>query len=444
MVICLNSSPPTAVVIGGGPAGLMAAEQIARAGFAVSIYDAMPSVGRKFLLAGVGGMNITHAENTARLLTRYAEAQTALTPFIEAFDGQVLREWVHELGIKTFVGSSQRVFPEQMKAAPLLRAWLHRLRLLGVRFYPRYRWHGWTAEGALHFVAGSTTGTATLNVMVQADVCVLALGGGSWSRLGSDGAWVPLLRTHGVNVADLEPANAGFETRWSDMFAERFGGTPLTTVGLSTTDGDGQVHRLRGEATISRYGLEGTTVYALSGVLRDTLKQQGHAQLSLDLLPDRTLENITDMLRKPRGRMSQSNFLRKQLKLTPVKIALLHEIAGGSIEKDPPRLAQTIKDLSITLTAIRPLDEAISSAGGVCFSAVNENLMLHHRPGVFCAGEMLNWDAPTGGYLLTACFATGRAAGLGAVKWLARLTPGTDDQGAGLANVDLANNREAI
>jgi uncharacterized flavoprotein (TIGR03862 family) len=402
----------------------MAAEQIGRAGFAVSIYDAMPSVGRKFLLAGVGGMNITHAEDTARLLTRYAAAQPALTPFIEAFDGQALRAWVHELGIKTFVGSSQRVFPEQMKAAPLLRAWLHRLRLLGVRFYPRYRWQGWTAEGALHFVASSATGTATLDVMVQADVCVLALGGGSWPRLGSDGSWIPVLRERGVTVADLEPANCGFETIWSDHFAERFAGTPLTTVGLSVTDTYGKVHRVRGEATVSRYGLEGTAIYALSSVLRNIVKQQSHAQLQLDLLPDRSIQNIADLLSKPRGRMSFSNFLRKQLKLTPVKIALLKERDGKSSEKDSLHLAQALKCLPVTLTATRPLEEAISSAGGICFSELDENLMVRNRPGVFCAGEMLNWDAPTGGYLLTACFATGRAAGLGAARWLAHFTPG--------------------
>lgn len=396
----------------------MAAEIISAAGYAVAVYDAMPSVGRKFLLAGVGGMNITHAENQQKFLARYAQAQSALTPIIQAFDAGALRDWAGGLGIETFVGSSHRVFPKEMKAAPLLRSWLHRLREQGVVFYPRHRWLGWTDTGALRFSASESAAGTPQEKIISASACVLALGGGSWARLGSDGAWVPLLRARQIAVADLQPSNCGFEFPSSEFFSTRFAGEPLNTIALSTTDIHGRIHHQRGECTISRYGIEGSAVYALSAPLREQINHLGHAQLNLDLLPDRSVENILGQLQLPRGGDTLSNFLRKRLKLTPVKIGLLKEFLPREIWQNAQRLAQTIKSLPLALTGVRPLDEAISSAGGICFSALDEHLMLRDLPGVFCAGEMLNWEAPTGGYLLTACLATGRAAGAGVLAWL--------------------------
>lgn len=398
----------------------MAADVISQAGIAVNIYDAMPSVGRKFLLAGVGGMNITHAEPAAQFLTRYAAAETALTPFIRQFDAQALRAWVHDLGIETFVGSSQRVFPRDMKAAPLLRAWLHRLRAQGVNFYPRHRWLGWTPAGALRFAATHRATHMAEEKIVTAQATVLTLGGGSWARLGSDGAWVPLLRAQGVEVAELQPSNCGFEVNWSEFFASRFAGQPLTTVAFASTDIHGSRHHLRGEATLTRYGIEGSAIYALSAVLRESIKHTGSAQLELDLLPDHSYAQVLAALNKPRHKDSFSNFLRKQLKLTPPKIALINECVTAAGTRATQELAAIIKALPLVLTAARPLDEAISSAGGICFNTLDEQLMLRNLPGVFCAGEMLNWEAPTGGYLLTACFATGKAAGMGVRNWLSR------------------------
>jgi hypothetical protein len=426
-VICLKPQIPhnastnptvTVAIIGGGPAGLMAAEIISHAGFAVSVYDAMPSVGRKFLLAGVGGMNLTHAEAPHKFLARYTDAEQPLTPFIQAFDAQALRDWAQTLGIDTFVGSSQRVFPKDLKAAPLLRAWLHRLREQGVTFFPRHRWLGWTESGALRFTATGRTTDSSTEKAITPTACVLALGGASWARLGSDGAWVPLLRERGTRVSDLQPSNCGFETNWSDYFSERFAGEPLNTIGLTTTDVYAQTHSLRGECTISRYGIEGSAVYALSAIFREQINLQGHAQLSVDLLPNHSIEKIYSALQKRLSKESFSNFLRKQLKLTPVKIALLKELLPVETLQDIEKLATAIKALPLTLHATRSIDEAISSAGGVCFSALNQQLMLRDLPGVFCAGEMLDWEAPTGGYLLSACFATGKAAGEGVVNWL--------------------------
>lgn len=395
----------------------MAAEVISAAGFPVSVYDAMPSVGRKFLLAGIGGMNITHAENPSRFLSRYSDAQAFLTPFIQAFNAETLREWVHGLGIATFVGSSQRVFPQDMKAAPLLRAWLHRLRQQGVNFFPRHRWQGWNAEGALRF---STTDTAA-EILVTHRACLLALGGGSWPQLGSDGAWVKLLRDRHIDITELHPSNCGFETMWSAFFVERFAGAPLATVRLTTTGYNGQSHSVRGECVISRYGIEGSAVYTLAQPLRRQIQQSGTAQLWLDLLPDLDASRIATALQKPRGKVSINNFLRKQLTLTPIKIALLKELAPvalAQMTQDAEALAHAIKHLPLSLSRPRPLAEAISSAGGVSLTAVDEYLMLKKMPGTFCAGEMLDWEAPTGGYLLTACFATGRAAGHGICRWL--------------------------
>lgn len=415
-----------AVIIGGGPAGLMAAEVIASAGFSVALYDAMPSVGRKFLLAGVGGMNITHSEPHSKLLTRYAQATQALKTYLDDFTADDLREWIHGLGIETFVGSSGRVFPTDMKAAPLLRAWLHRLRELGVQIYPRHRWCGWAEDG---LAEDSLAEKVSLKLIeqrnnqifekkIRADAIVLALGGASWQRLGSDGAWVNLLREKNIPVETLLPSNCGFNVNWSEKFQQEFGGAPLQTVCLTAIHVDGSVHSVRGESMLAKTGIEGTSVYALSAMLRDKIIAQGSAELLIDLLPDLSHEKILTLLNKSRGKNSVSNFLRKQFHLPPAKLALLRELTPASIWQNDQQLAQALKKIVVPLTGIRPIDEAISTAGGVEFSALNPSLMLHQLPGVFCAGEMLNWEAPTGGYLLTACFATGRAAGLGVVDYL--------------------------
>lgn len=409
--------PPTKTVaiIGGGPAGLMAAEVIATAGHAVAVYDAMPSVGRKFLLAGVGGMNITHAEPAEDFRARYTASAQFLSA-LKQFDADALRNWVHGLGIETFVGTSGRVFPADMKAAPLLRAWLHRLRDLGVKFYPRHRWLGWTAQGELQFSAQENN--ALSEKTLHADAVLLALGGASWQRLGSNGAWVPLLRERGVAVNDLLPSNCGFEVNWSELIRSQHAGAPVHGVGLSCVDIHGQPRRILSEVVISAYGIEGTGIYALSRYLRDSLHHQGSAMLNIDLLPDLSHEKILQKLRKPREKNSLSNFLRKQLNLAPAKLALLRELTTQQTMQNPELLALAIKKLSLTLVATRPIDEAISSAGGVATKALDSSYMLKQIPGVFCAGEMLDWDAPTGGYLLTGCFASGRAAAYGLLSYL--------------------------
>lgn len=412
----LNSLPAQVAIIGGGPAGLMAAEVIASAGIKVALYDAMPSVGRKFLLAGVGGMNITHSEAHEKLLTRYSAAQSFLAPYLNQFSAKELCEWIHGLGIETFVGSSGRVFPTDMKAAPLLRAWLHRLRELGVQINPRHRWSGWTEDGALKITEQKNSESIEKNI--YADAVVFALGGASWQRLGSDGAWVNLLQAKDIQVAELLPSNCGFEANWSGQFQQEFSGAPLQTIRLSAIDANGKSHSIRGEAMIAKTGIEGTSVYALSSLLRDKIIAAGTAELAIDLLPDISEEKILVQLNKPRGKNSASNFLRKQLRLPSVKLALLRELTPVEIWKDNKSLARVLKQLIIPLNGFRPIDEAISSAGGILANELANNLMLKKIPGVFCAGEMLDWEAPTGGYLLTACFATGRAAGKGVVEYL--------------------------
>ena len=401
-------------IIGGGPAGLMAAEVLGQAGVNVDLYDAMPSVGRKFLLAGVGGMNITHAEDYAAFVSRYGERAGDLRPLLDAFSPDSLREWIHGLGIDTFVGSSGRVFPSDMKAAPLLRAWLKRLRESGVQLHTRQRWLGWDEHGALR-IAGPQGET-----QVEADATLLALGGGSWARLGSDGAWVPLLQNRGIAIAPLQPANCGFEVAgWSEHLREKFAGAPLKTVSLALP---GEAPR-KGEFVLTATGIEGSLVYALSAPIRNTINRDGAATVLLDLLPDRTLTQIASALARPRGSQSMAKHLHRQLKLDGVKAALLRELTDATTFQAPQALAAAIKALPIRLVRPRPLDEAISSAGGVPFEELDEDLMLRRLPGVFCAGEMLDWEAPTGGYLLTACFASGRAAADGMLRWLRANVP---------------------
>jgi uncharacterized flavoprotein (TIGR03862 family) len=391
----------------------MAAEMLLAGGAQVDLYDAMPSVGRKFLLAGKGGLNITHAETTDKFMARYGARRPQLEPLLQAFGAAQLRDWVHGLGVETFIGSSQRVFPKEMKAAPLLRAWLHRLRAAGLRIHVRHRWTGWTADGALRFTTPHGEAAA------HAPCTVLALGGGSWKRLGSDGAWVPLLEARGIPVAPLRPANCGFEVAWSAHVRERYAGHPVKAVVATCTDAAGIRHQRSGEFTLSDYGIEGSLVYALSASLRDTIAAQGHATLHLDLLPDHDAARVLTEVSHPRGSRSLSSHLQSRLGLKGVKAVLLREVLPAADMNNAAKLTATLKALPLTLTAPRPIDEAISSAGGVPFEALDERLMLQALPGVFCAGEMLDWESPTGGYLLTACFATGRAAGLGALQWLA-------------------------
>ncbi|MDG9930875.1 MULTISPECIES: TIGR03862 family flavoprotein [unclassified Pseudomonas] len=402
-------SAPHVAVIGGGPAGLMAAEVLAAGGARVELFDAMPSVGRKFLLAGVGGMNITHSEAKAPFLSRYRERENEIAALLAEFDAEALRAWIHGLDIDTFVGTSGRVFPTDMKAAPLLRAWLRRLREAGVAIHTRSRWLGWDEAGTLRIA------TAEGERLVAADACVLALGGGSWARLGSDGAWVPLLQARGVEVSPLRPANCGFEVGgWSEHLRDKFAGAPLKNVTLAL---DGEAPR-RGEFVLTEHGVEGSLVYALSAVIRQRIERDGRALVRLDLQPDRTLEKVEALLSKPRGSASMAKHLHRQLGLDGAKAALLRELSHTEDFTDMSRLARAIKTLPIELVRTRPLDEAISSAGGVTFAALDERLMLRALPGTFCAGEMLDWEAPTGGYLLTACFASGKAAALGALAWL--------------------------
>jgi uncharacterized flavoprotein (TIGR03862 family) len=424
----------TALVIGGGPAGLMAAEVLSAAGVQVQLFDAMPSVGRKFLLAGKGGLNLTHSEPPALFATRYGHRQADVAPWLAALDGAKLRDWAQALGIETFVGSSGRVFPTDMKSAPLLRAWLHRLREAGVSFHMRHRWTGWagSADGACCF--DSPKGA----VQHRADAVVLALGGASWSRLGSDGAWLPLLAARGVAVAPLQPANCGFDvgqpadigadasaglqdrppSGWSEHFASRFAGQPFKTVAISCTGEQGEHFHRQGEFVATATGIEGSLVYAASALLRDRISARGHATLTLDLLPDKSAEKVLADVAHPRGSRSLSSHLKSRLGLDGIKLAILHERLSKTQMNDPAVLAAAIKALPIHVVAVRPIDEAISTAGGVAFEALSPALMLQGLPGVFCAGEMVDWEAPTGGYLLTACMASGRVAGQGVLDYL--------------------------
>jgi uncharacterized flavoprotein (TIGR03862 family) len=399
-------------IVGGGPAGLMAAEVLSNAGVQVDVFDAMPSFGRKFLLAGIGGLNITHSEEYTKFCARYADRQPHLQTTLDLLPPEQLCEWVHGLGIETFVGTSGRIFPKEMKAAPLLRAWLHRLRSKGVRMHVRHRWQGWDAQGQLQF--------STPNGLVEYSptATILALGGASWPRLGSDGAWVPLLRGVGVDVAELESANCGFEVKWSDYLREKFAGAPLKSVALKFTNLQGLETERPGEMVIGQYGVEGSLIYAFSREIRQRLNAQGSATFTLDLLPGRSVDRVrTDVAGLARSSQSMSSYFKSKLGIAGVKLALLHEVLGKDDFKNSDKLVSTIKALPITVHATRPIDEAISTAGGVCFEGMDSNYMLTNKPGTFVAGEMLDWEAPTGGYLLTACFATGMAAGQGVLRW---------------------------
>jgi uncharacterized flavoprotein (TIGR03862 family) len=397
----------TAIVIGGGPAGLMAAEALARAGINVTVYDRMPSLARKFLLAGRGGLNLTHSEPLDRFMQAYGGAAENLRPLIEAFPPDALRAWSEDLGIPTFVGSSGRVFPQSFKASPLLRAWLRKLESLGASVQYRHRFDGFDAQGRALFTAGDGE-----QITVAADAIVLALGGASWPRLGSNGGWTQALAASGVIIAPLRPSNCGFEIDWSPQL-QRFAGAPLKNIALSFAG-----RTLRGEAMIAAYGLEGGAVYALSGPLRDAIAQDGSAMLQIDLRPDVSAETLATKLAAERGKTSVSNFLRKAAGLTPAAIALLRE--AGPFPTESAAIAERIKHLPLRLDRPRPIARAISSAGGIAFSEVDQGLMLKRMPGVFAAGEMLDWEAPTGGYLLQACFSTGFVAGEAAAKWIAR------------------------
>ncbi len=395
------------IIIGGGPAGLMAAEVLLKGGAQVALYEAMPSPGRKFLVAGKGGLNLTHSEPREDFLSRFGVRRPQIEPLLDAFGPNEIREWASELGVETYVGSSGRVFPKEMKAAPLLNAWLEKLRASGLQIYTRHKWLGWGKDNSLLFE------TPDGEKNVKADAVILALGGGSRPELGSDGGWIPLLKERNVKIAPLKPANCGFDVNWTPFFREKFQGKPLKTVAITFK---GQ--RKKGEFIITENGVEGSLIYAISAQLRDEIELDGSAIIELDLTPDWTQEEVTEKLSRPRGSHSTSKHLKRTVKIIGVKSGLLWEFVPKEDFSDPKRLASAIKSLPIPLLAPRPLEEAISSAGGVTFEALDEHLMLRDIPGVFCAGEMLDWEAPTGGYLLTASFASGYVSGLGALDWL--------------------------
>ena len=399
------------VIIGGGPAGLMAAEQLTNAGFKVDLYDAMPTVGRKFLLAGLGGLNITHSEAYETFCTRYAQHQAPLQVMLDDFTPTDLRQWCATLGINTFVGTSGRVFPKEMKAAPLLRAWLKRLRENGLTIHPKHRWLGWDSQGKIIFEAPSGA------LRRDYDVLILALGGGSWKKLGSDGHWLPILKAQGVATTPLLSSNCGFLSDWS-AHLKQFAGAPLKTVAIRFTDSNGKEEKRLGEFILTERGVEGSLIYAFSARLREVIQQQGIAIFYLDLCPNHTIAQLSKILAKKPNNKTLGAYLKSRLKLDGAKRALLFEVLERHDFNNAEIVSTTLKNLTITLKATTPIDEAISTAGGVTTASLNNQLMLNEKPGVFCAGEMLDWDAPTGGYLLTACLALGKRAGLGAVKWL--------------------------
>ncbi|TCV68063.1 TIGR03862 family flavoprotein [Neorhizobium sp. S3-V5DH] len=393
-------------IIGGGPAGLMAAEVLSAAGYSVTLYEAMPTFGRKFLLAGKSGLNITHSEEYQRFAGRFGAASARLLPALDAFTPEDVRRWAEGLGIETFVGTSGRVFPTAMKASPLLRSWLRRLEVQGVKLRTRHRWVGF-ADGGYRFE------TPDGGITLHPDATLLTLGGASWPRLGSDAAWVPWLQEMGITINEFQPANCGFDVDWSDTFRQRFEGAPVKSVSATSAAGT-----LQGEFVISKHGIEGSLVYAHSAALRDRLKRHGHANLAVDLAPGRSVERLERDLARQDAKASFANRLRKGAGLEGVKAALIRELVPQANQLPPQELAILMKGLPIPLLRPRPITEAISSAGGLDWSELDENYMLKAVPGLFAAGEMLDWEAPTGGYLLTACFSTGRAAAKGIENWL--------------------------
>ena len=411
----MHASPhlgPRLAVIGGGPAGLMAAETARAAGLEVHLFEAKGSVGRKFLIAGKGGLNLTHSEPRPAFDSRYRERSAEVGRWLDGFDAEALRAWAGDFGIETYVGSSGRVFPLDRKAAPLLRGWVRRLKDAGVLFHVQHRWTGWNADGALHFAKPDG------DITFHADAVVLALGGGSWPQLGSDGAWVQTLEERGLDVAPLQPANCGFDIGWSAHLASKHAGAPLKPVVAHWRGTDGSEHTLQGECVLTETGIEGSLIYAIAADLRDAIQHDGEAVLTLDLVPARTLDRLQQELAKPRGKRSLSEHLRRQAGIDGAKAALLFEVRDRSAWQDPARVAATLKRLPLRLLRARPMAETISTAGGVRLQALDDALMVRDCPGVFVAGEMLDWEAPTGGYLLTACFASGKRAGDGAAAWL--------------------------
>jgi uncharacterized flavoprotein (TIGR03862 family) len=394
-------------IIGAGPAGLMAAEVLSQGDVQVDVYDSMPSVGRKFLMAGKSGLNLTHSEPFEQFAARYGSRRQWIEPMLKEFGADELRAWARELGIETFVGTSGRVFPVGMKASPLLRAWLKRLQNNGVTIHTRHKWIGWNQDQALRFE------TVDGEKLVKADAVILALGGGGWRRLGSDGAWTAWLEQAGVKVEALKSSNCGFDVAWSEFFREKYHGYPLKSVVLSF-----ESFHQQGEFIVTKHGVEGSLIYACSAMVRDAIAARGTTNIQLDLAPNLTREDVLKKLSKPRSSKTMASHLEKTLGIKGVKAGLLREFVSKDDFGNVMRLSDAIKNLSIPLIAPRPIDEAISSAGGVLFEELDEHLMLKKIPGVFCAGEMLDWEAPTGGYLLTACFASGRVAGHSALEWL--------------------------
>lgn len=399
----------TVAVVGGGPAGLMAAEVLSREGIRVVVFEAKPSVGRKFLVAGKGGLNLTHSEPLDAFVSRYGAQQKKIGSLLNQFSPSDVQEWCHGLGVKTFVGKSRRIFPEDLKALPLLNAWLQRLRNQQVEFRTRHRWSGWDSSGGLQFE--TPNGTDLFNP----DAVILAMGGASWPKLGSDGNWVSVLRERGIPITSLKPSNCGFDVGWSEFFRDRFAGQPIKSVVLKFTASDGRTFHRQGACMVSSTGLEGSLIYAASALIRDEIAAHGMAQVQFDFAPDRTLEDLTQRLSAPRGSRSIASHLRTKAKIKGVEAGLLREFAADQMN-DPGPLATAIKNLSVPLKAARPIEEAISSAGGVCFESLNDDLMVESCHGLFCVGEMLDWEAPTGGYLLTACFASGVVAARGVLR----------------------------
>ena len=403
---------PRLAVIGGGPAGLMAAEVACAAGIDVHLFEAKGSVGRKFLIAGKGGLNLTHSEPRPGFDARYRERADAIGDWLDGFDADALRDWARGFGVETYVGSSGRVFPVDRKAAPLLRGWVRRLKDAGVHFHVHHRWSGWDNDGALRF---ETPDGATA---FEADATVLALGGGSWPQLGSDGEWVDILSAHDIDIAPLQPANCGFDAQWSEFLASKHAGAPLKPVIAHWRDAAGIVHSLQGECVISEYGIEGSLIYAIAADLREAINRDGHALLELDLVPGREPQRLHADLTRPRKGRSFGEHLRRAAGIDAVKAALLFEVLGKDAGNDLDAVARTLKRLPLRVLRPRPMIETISTAGGVRLEAMDDKLMLRALPGVFCAGEMLDWEAPTGGYLLTACYASALRAADGVIEWL--------------------------